>query len=177
MKTSRFTSHIYPSSAGSCLISIWLGATHPAAPLWPRKLETSTFGKNIPTFRASPRSFLQVSGIHLKPDFWEVCINSTRFSTEEKRAIYFVLKYKWQMILVLMGKKKGLMKTLWNSRLIFKSNMWEGRTHRKDTLQPDWLGSSSVEKDLEMWADTSAGHDWVSRMPWHQELLSVPWLC
>lgn len=108
MKTSRFTSHIYPSSAGSCLISIWLGATHPAAPLWPRKLETSTFGKNIPTFRASPRSFLQVSGIHLKPDFWEVCINSTRFSTEEKRAIYFVLKYKWQMILVLLGKKKGM---------------------------------------------------------------------
>lgn len=48
-----FTQHL--SSAGSCLISIWLGAMPPTAPHWPCGLEASASGKGSPTLRASPR--------------------------------------------------------------------------------------------------------------------------
>lgn len=49
---------------------------------------------------------------------------------------------------------------------------------RKNPLQwyslgPDCLGSSSVEKDLETWADMSAGHERVNSIPWQQRWLTV----
>lgn len=65
------------------------------------------------------------------------------------------------------------METSRNSTQIVKSSMWEGRAHRH-RLGPDQLGSSSVEKDLEMWADVSAGHERVSSMSWQQKQLTVP---
>lgn len=43
-----------------------------------------------------------------------------------------------------------------------KSSVWEERAHRY-RLGPDQLGSSSVEKDLETWADVSAGHEQVQQ--------------
>lgn len=67
-KQVYFTQH--RTSAGSCLISIWLGAMLPTAPRWPCKLETSTSGKGTPTSRFFfLRPSLQASGTHQNPDF------------------------------------------------------------------------------------------------------------